>query len=73
MSDDAFCFRPEEVLQENIEDQLLEEPVINKGVLMQELDQLQMDEFNDFCGGIKEWKYATLFSQKIYYVTLNLN
>ena len=58
----AFYYRSAVDMQD-IENQVQEEGVgevelqiheINKGELMQELDQLQMDDFNDFCKDIKE-------------------
>ena len=61
----AICFRANEgdlvELQEVKEGDVSELPVVNpivvsrvKGELMQELDQLQMDEFNDFCQSLNK-------------------
>lgn len=53
----AFCFRNVvggEVIahiEAEVEDLKDGQEDDGKGVLMQELDQLQMDEFNDFCQG----------------------
>ena len=50
----AFCFRHVGVGGEvagQVEVEVDGQVDDDKGVLMQELDQLQMDEFNDFCQG----------------------
>ena len=56
----AFCFRHvggEVVPHVEAEVDALKDGQVDdgKGVLMQELDQLQMDEFTDFCQGYTKW------------------